>query len=240
MNAERLWPGGPLLLQAGHAKLTTDTVLLADFTRYGQAKQGVDLGCASGALMLLLLWRDETLRMSGIELLPEAAALAEENLRLNGLSARGRVICGDLRVKQDELPYGRYDFVVANPPYFPMHSGLMPPDADRAAARGETACTLAEICLTASRLCRSGGKIFLSYRPERLAELMQHCMAARLEPKRLRFVHHQSDTAASIVLLEARKDGNPGLSVEAPLLLVDDTGSESPEYRRIYHREQRS
>jgi len=34
-----------------------DTVLLADFAQIGRATNGADLGCASGALMLLLLFR---------------------------------------------------------------------------------------------------------------------------------------------------------------------------------------
>ena len=94
MEAERLWAGGPLFLQAETAKLTTDTVLLADFAQVGRAISGADLGCASGALMLLLLWREARLQMTGVELQPDAARLAEENLRLNGMTDRGTILCG--------------------------------------------------------------------------------------------------------------------------------------------------
>ena len=67
-KAERMWDGGPVFLQAKTAKLTTDTVLLADFAEIGRAQRGADLGCGSGALMLLLLWRDGRLKMTGVEL----------------------------------------------------------------------------------------------------------------------------------------------------------------------------
>ena len=40
-----------------HFRLGTDCVLLSDFTAIGGAKRGIDLGCASGAIMLLLLSR---------------------------------------------------------------------------------------------------------------------------------------------------------------------------------------
>ena len=236
-KAERLWTAGPVFLQAETAKLTTDTVLLVDFAEVGRTERGIDLGCASGALMLLLLWREESLRMTGVELQAEAARLAEENMRLNGLEGRGEILCGDLRENDPSLVNGRFDFVIANPPYFKEAGGIMPPEEGRAAARGETQCTLEELCIRAARLCRSGGKVFLSYRPERLNELMGQCSRVRLEPKRLRFVHHRPSAEASTVLLEARKDGKPGLRIEAPLILHDEEGNETAEYKRIYHRE---
>lgn len=235
-KAERLWPGGPLFIQAESAKLTTDTVLLADFAASRRGERGLDLGCASGALMLLLLWREESLKMTGVELQAEAARAAEENLRLNGLGDRGEILCGDLREEHPALSKGGFDFVITNPPYFAAAKGFLPPDEDRAAARGETRCTLKELCSRAANLCKSGGKVFLSYRPERLAELMRQCCTVHLEPKRLRLVHHRPSAEASIVLLEARKDGKPGLRIEAPLILRDEAGEETEEYKRIYHR----
>lgn len=235
-KTERLWGDGPLFRQAENARLTTDSVLLADFADIRKAERGIDLGCASGVLMLLLLWREKKIHMTGIELQPDAARLAEENLRLNGLQERGEVLTGDLREELPGLKRGGFDFVIANPPYFTSSSGLLPPDADRAAARGDTGCTLEEFCSRASALCRSEGKVFLSFRPERLNELLRQCGAVRLEAKRLRFVHHRPSSEAAILLLELRKDGKPGLRIEPPLLLHDEAGNETEEYRKIYHR----
>ena len=58
----------------------------------------------------------------------------------------------------------------------------------------------------------------------------------RLEPKRLRFVHHSPRHAAFLILCEGRKDGRPGLAVEPPLFLHGEAGEESEEYRQICHR----
>ena len=57
-----------------------------------------------------------------------------------------------------------------------------------------------------------------------------------LEPKRLRPVCSSFDRPPSLVLVEGRRGGKPGLTVEPSLLLTDPDGSESAEYRRIYHR----
>ena len=95
-----LWPGGPRYAQAEHFPLGTDSVLLADFVSLAGAKRGVDLGCGGGILTLLLLARSDKLTMTGLEILPAAAKRAEENLRENGLEDRGRVVCGDIRLRR--------------------------------------------------------------------------------------------------------------------------------------------
>ena len=184
MNTTQLWPDGPIYSNAEHMPLTTDSILLADFAAVRSGEKGADLGCASGLLMLLLLWRENGLRMSGLELLPEAVRLAEENLRANGLEGRGSLICGDLRETVKTMPNGSFDFIIANPPYYPPESGSMAPDRERGIARGETALRLSELCAAASRLCRSGGRIYFCYRPERLLALMQEMREHHLEPKR--------------------------------------------------------
>ena len=236
MNLERLWPEGPVFQEAEYLGLTTDTILLAYFARPGAGQRGADLGCASGALMLLLLWRENSLRMTGLELQEEACSSAEDNLRLNGLADRTDILCGDLRETLRQLPNGGFDFVISNPPYYERGSGALPQDIERAAARAETAMNLADLCQAASRLCRSGGKCWFCYRPERLGRLLREMSEAHLEPKRIRFVHHNALCPAFLVLVEGRKDGRPGLRVEKPFLLHDDDGQESPEYRAVCHR----
>lgn len=232
-----LWPGGPVFLPAAHAPLGTDSVLLADFVRPGGAKRGIDLGCASGILSLLLLGRTEKLQMTGLELLPEAAELARENMERNGLLARSEMLTGDLRQHRSLFAPGRFDLAVANPPYFPVGSGAASPDPARAAARGEGSCTLEDLCGAAAYLLRTGGSFCLVHKPERLSELFCALSAHGLEPKRLRLVCPRPDSAPSLVLVEARRGGKPGLAVEPPLVLTDGAGNESPEVRRIYHRE---
>ena len=123
MDGTRLWPGGPLFQDAAPMRVTTDSVLLADFAAVRGGEKGADLGCGSGLLMLLLLRRESDLHMAGLEIQPEALRLAEENLRINGLLERAELVCGDLRETVKRLPNGGFDFVISNPPYFPPESG---------------------------------------------------------------------------------------------------------------------
>ena len=231
-----LWPGGPRFAAGGHFPLGTDSVLLADFVPLGGARRGIDLGCASGALSLLLLARSERLHMTGLELVPAAAALAEENLRENGWEERGEIVCGDIRAVRSLFRAGEFDLVAANPPFFPVGSGALSPDPERAAARGEISCTLGELCAAAAFLCRTGGRFCLVHRCERLSEVFVEMSARGLEPKRLRLVCARPGAAPSLALIEGRRGGAPGLAIEPVLYLEDGCGGESAELGRIYRR----
>ena len=231
-----LWAGGPVFAQAEHFRLGTDSVLLADFVNTSGAARGVDLGCASGAIALLLLARSPALHMTGLELLPDAAALARENLEKNGLAARGEIVAGDIRRHRELFRAGSFDLVAANPPYYPAGSGPLPRDGGRAAARGETACSLDDVCAAAAFLCRTGGSFSLVYKPERLSELLCAMSAHAIEPKRLRLVCNRAGDAPGLVLVEGRRGGKPGLRIEPELVLTAAGGGQSAEFRRIYHR----
>lgn len=231
-----LWPGGPRFAQAEHFKLGTDCVLLADFVNTASARRGIDLGCASGAISLLLLTRSPRLHMTGLELVPEAVELARANMAENALTERADMLCGDIRRVRELFAAGSFDLAAANPPYFPVGHGKTPSDTARAAARGETSCTLDDICAAAQWLLRTGGGFSLVHRPERLGEIFA-CMSAHgMEPKRLRCVQPRAESAPSLVLVEGRRGGKPGLKIEPPLILSTSDGGESGEYRRIYHR----
>lgn len=231
-----LWQGGPVFAQAEHFKLGTDSVLLASFANSGSARRGIDLGCASGAVALLLLCGNERLCMTGLEIVPEAAELARANMEENGFSDRSEIVCGDIRRHRELFKSGEFDLVVSNPPYFPVGSGRLSPDKERAAARGETDCTLEDICAAAAFLCRTGGRVCFVHKPERLSELFCAMSARGIEPKRLRLVCHTQSSAPNLVLVEGRRGGNPGLKIEPALVLRNPDGTETDEILKIYHR----
>ena len=214
--------------------LGTDSVLLADFVRLPSKALAADLGAGVGTLGLLLCARKPDCRVDGIELQAQAVDAARAVIRENGMEGRVSVARGDLRQIADFSPAGRYDAVVANPPYFPAGSGAAAASESMALARTELGCTLAEVCAAAAWLLRWSGLFFLVHRPERLCDLMTELRGHGLEPKRLRLVRHRPDALPCLVLLESRRGGKPGLTIEPELLLRDEIGEESEEYRRIY------
>lgn len=236
MRYDELWPGGPRFLQTGGGfPLSTDSVLLAHFAAGIRAARIMDLGCGAGVLTVLLHASHPGAEICGIELQPESAELCRQNLAVNGCDAGG-IRTMDLREHRGVLEAGGCDLVVSNPPYFPVDSGLPAPDGRRAAARDERFCTLDDVCAAAAYLTRWGGAFAMVHRPERLAEIFSALAAHGLEPKRLRMVQHRVGSAPNLVLVEARRGGRPGLSVEQPLILCAADGGDSEELKLIYHR----
>ena len=232
-----LWEGGPEFAQSDHFHFGTDAVLLGNFVKIGAAKRGLDIGCASGVIALLMLARSEKIHMTGIEIVEEAAALARENMAHNGLTERSEIVSGDIRNYRQLFAAGSFDVVVSNPPYYALSTGVVSPKEGRAAARGELACTLEELCAAAEYLCRWDGKVDIVYRPERLSELFAVMTAHGIEPKRLRIVAHTADSAPSLVLVEGRRGGKPGLTIEPMLIIKNQDGTDTDEIKKIYHRE---
>ena len=155
---------------------------------------------------------------------------------LLGLADRLIFRRGDLRKIRGLLPAGGFDLVVCNPPYYPAGSGRLPETEALRAARSETGCTLEDICTAAAWLLRWGGSFCLVHKPERLADLCCALRARGLEPKRLRLVCRRAGDAPSLLLLEARRGGRPGLDIAAPLCLEDGTGRPTAELDNAYFR----
>lgn len=234
MHTETLWNGFVLHQPHDRFRLGTDSVVCAAFAGFSKGSRVADLGCGSGAIAMMLLASDPSVQLTGIELDDEAASAAQKNAQQ--CSERFSVIQGDLRQVRHLLPAGSMDCCISNPPYFPIGSGKQA-EGPLGRARSEETLTLSQLTEAASWLLPTGGRFVLVHRPERLADLIWELRKALLEPKRIRFVRHQAATPVSLVLLEAKKGGKPGLSYEPDLVLFSPDGTETPEYRTIYHRE---
>lgn len=233
---DRLWPEGPVfyyddaLFPPG-----TDAFLLGDFARPKPGQAVCDLGAGTGLIGLLLLSRVPSLSLHCVELSHPALRLAEKTYAANRLDASCHL--ADLRALEGVLPAGGFHLVVSNPPYFPVGGGPAAAGSARRNARSETACTIRDLCRAAARLLRWGGALAVVYRPERLVDLMEAMRQSGLEPKRLRLVQHAPGHTPSLVLVEGRRGGKPGLRVEPLLFLHHTDGTDTSELRRIYFRD---
>lgn len=182
-----------------------DALALGEFATVKPRWRVCDLGTGSGVLLLLLARRESPLALTGVERDELSAHTARANLEQNGLP--GTIFHADLRLA--DLPSGQFDLVISNPPYFPVGSG-----ADAGPFRSETFCTLNQLCAAACRLTKNGGRFALCHRPERLADVICALRAHGLEPKRMKLVSHSPGHAPSLLLVEAVKQGKPGLAIE--------------------------
>lgn len=229
---DELWQGGPCfyydtdLFPPG-----TDSFALAYFARVPRGSRVCDLGSGTGLLSTLLLAREETLTVENVELSAPATALAQKTFAENGWLGRAVFHLGDLRENKNLPQPGSIDYVISNPPYFPLGSGVSAKGEARKTAREESACTLEDVCAAAKRVLRWGGRFALVHRAERLADVLCAMRAGGIEPKRLRFLAKAPDAAPSLLFVEGTRGGKSGLALEPPLI------PGSAEWERVYFRE---
>jgi tRNA1Val (adenine37-N6)-methyltransferase len=215
-------------------RFSVDALLLYSFVQVRHAERIVDLGAGSGIIGLLLAKKYETARVVLVELQQGLVKLAERNVAHNGLGERVRVEHADIRDIADRIDMLSSDLVVSNPPFRTVASGRISIGEERAIARHEMRLRFPDLAEAASSLLRVRGRFCMIYHPERIAEVIGTLRKNRLEPKRIRFVHNNSDAVSKIVLIEAVKEGRAGLRIEKPLLIYNRDGSYTKELRDMY------
>ncbi len=222
--------GGLKILQAKSGyRFSIDPVLLSAFIPGVKNARIVDLGTGNGIIPLLLSCRKEAQEIIGVELQSAMVDRARRSVQLNGLEELIRIIQGDIRELPAELCAEAFDIVTSNPPYRIQTMGRVAADDERATARHELAGGLDAFLRAAVFLLNSGGRFYVVYLAERLAELLSGMRSFQLEPKRLRMVHSREGESARMVLVEGRKNGKPGMVVEAPLIIYKGEGRDYTE-----------
>ena len=121
---DQLYTGGyRFCFGDGAFKPSTDTFLLGGFAQVRRGERVCDLGAGIGLPGLLLLSREPEVHITDIDIDETACALARRSAEANGLTERIRIIQADLRRREQLPPGGSFDVCVANPPYFPPHTG---------------------------------------------------------------------------------------------------------------------
>jgi tRNA1Val (adenine37-N6)-methyltransferase len=216
-------------------RFSLDPLLLCAFAEIGESARVVDLGTGSGIIPQLLAKKGKGREWLGVEVQPAMVERARRSVSLNGLQERVRIELGDVRHLMVGWQGQSFDVVVTNPPYRPPKRGRVSPGAERGLARFELAGGLTEFLCAAAFLLKNGGRFYIVHLAERLAELLDEMRGHRLEPKRLRLVHSRPGEAAQLALVEGRKDGRPGMVVEAPLVVYREGAGRdyNEEVRRI-------
>lgn len=172
LSEDGLLDGRLRLLQpsAGY-RAAIDPVLLAAAARVAEGGRALDLGCGTGAAALCLAARRPDLRVCGIELQPEYAALARRSAEINGMAERVRVAEADA-ADPAAWPGGWADFdaVIANPPFYT--GGSRAPDAGRATAHHADATDLAAWIAAARRALAPRGSLTLILPAARMGEAL--------------------------------------------------------------------
>ncbi len=221
--------GGVFAVLSNIHTFGTDAFLLYDFAKAKHKETACDLCSGCGIIPLLILRDKQNKPVTAVEIQEDACELMKKAVELSQLENRLNIVNADLKEIRSIIPAGTFDLLTVNPPYFPVGSGYDCEDEPHRMIRSEVSCTLEDIVRQSAWLLRSGGRMCMCHRPERLTDIICSMRENRIEPKRLRFVAKNEKSAPWLVLIEGRKDAKPSLLTEKTLYMNDEK-----ELERIY------
>jgi len=197
-----------------------DAALLAAACDAGVGERVVEAGCGVGAVLLAAAARRPGASFLGLERDPAALALAERNIRANGLEARVTARPGDIAATRLEAAF---DAALCNPPFFDDPLALRGPQR---AKRGAHIADDGLDAWTAFLLgaVRDGGTITVIHRADRLADLLA-ALGVRAGSFQVRAIHPFADAPAGRILVRAVRGGRAPLRLLAPLILHERGGA---------------
>lgn len=211
----------------------TDAFLLANFSQARHKDITADF-CSGNGIVALLLERDfSPKKIYALEIQKKAfdqIGLSIENSNIE----KNKIIPVHCDLKEFKVNE-ELDLITCNPPYKADGSGIKNDTESSSIARHEMLCTIDDVCKSASRNLKFGGRLCVCNRPERLCDIMVAMRENNLEPKRIRFVSKNKNTAPWLVLVEGKKGSKPFMKVEPQLYTQSDDGTGfSDELKAMY------
>ena len=226
---ERLSDTIEICISAEH-RFGTDAFLLADFAAPRRKDYVCDFCTGSGIIALLMYRNFQPAHIDAVEIQQSAHNPLLLSLERSGISSITPIL-GDLKDYRSEK---ELDLITCNPPYKLDGTGAKNNSREVSIARHEMLCTIDDVCASAKRNLKYGGRLCICNRPQRLCDIMTSMRQNGIEPKRIRLVSKNPYTAPWLVMVDGRKGGNPFLKVEPQLYTTDENGDYTDEMKRIY------
>lgn len=197
-------------------RVNVDTLLLAATLPGARIRSGARVAepcCGAGAALLAVAKSCEAeAAFVGIERDPLYAALACENVELNGQAHRVSIVEADaLDPKAD---FGIFDDVLLNPPYDSAEGGRPPAEGKRGAFLADK--PIDDWIKVWSNRMRADANLTLIHRAHRLAEILA-AMDGRLGGVEIVPIRPSAQANASRVIVRARKGSRAPLKLLAGL-----------------------
>lgn len=211
-----------------------DAVLLSSFATCKEGDEVLDIGTGTGIIPILMTAKTKARHFVGLEIQKESAEMAARSVIMNHLEERVSIVEGDIKDAGNLFMPASFDVITTNPPYMIDMHGLKNLDEPKAIARHEIKCNLEDIIKASSKILKSKGKFYMVHRPFRLSEIIVTLVKYNLEPKRMQLIYPFKDKEPNMVLIEARKDTKPRMTVEKPLIIYKEPGVYTDDIFDIY------
>ncbi len=222
------------LFQPRHGyRYSLDPLLLASFCQAIKPTDSIiDLGAGCGIISLVLARIKPESTVVAIENNLEMAQIVELNIQQNGLGDRVSGHAEDIINLRDSYPDSTFDLVVSNPPFRKAGSGKISPIIGRDSARHETTAKLSDFLSAAKYLVKPSGRICFIHLPSRLSEFISLVVTMKMSVLRLRMIHSNQESSATMFMVEVAKGRRTEPVVERPLFVRGMDGKHTDEIWR--------
>jgi len=215
-----------------------DSVLLPNFVSLNKdVKNILDLGTGNAPIPMILTTLTEKANIYGIEIQKDVFELAQESVKMNNLDNRIKLINDDMKKLDQYFEANFFDVIVSNPPYFKLEElSKKNEDEHKTIARHEEKINLSELIQIAKKYLKNNGVFAMVHRTDRLIEIIEEMRKNNIEPKKIQLIYPKEHTNSNMVLIEGRKNGNPGLIIKESLIIHDENGEYLEEIKKLFFR----
>jgi tRNA1Val (adenine37-N6)-methyltransferase len=212
-------------------RFALDALLLAHFAQLEAREQALEVGCGSGVVLVLLAKMRRYAHLTGVEIQPQLAALARENLRQNSVQ-NAEILEADIREAVNTLPAHSFHLLLSNPPYRRAGAGRLNPQPEKAIARHEIRMKLEDLFDAAQKLLRPDGRLTVILPGFREADFDRLVLQHSLVLGERRYVHSFAAEPAAFFLATVSRVKGP--VVGHPRLVIYETaGVYTNEMQRL-------
>lgn len=216
-----------------------DSVLIANFAKISRKNAIVaDLGTGTGIISILVAGKQNPEKVYAVEIQEELVDMAKRSVKYNDLENKIDIINADIVGISRGNFNKKFDYVISNPPYKKLNTGLINDNQKKLISRHEVKCTLKDVVNEASKLLKDKGVFYMVHRPDRLCDIFNAMRENKVEPKEIQLVHSHLEDEAKLVLIKGVKCGNPSLKVLKPLIVYNENNEYTEELLKFYDNEE--
>ena len=225
-----------ILQKIDHYSMSTDSFLLPYFANVPKSskKKIIELCSGNGGISIILREKSQA-QIEMLEIQEDLVELSRRSIELNKLTGIN-VRNGDIKKIKDYYKPSSFDYVICNPPYFPVDN--MPNQREKFnhnISRHEILCNLSDIIKSIKYLLKQNGKFSLVHRTYRISDIISECEKNSLAIKRIRFVYSkESSDNSKIVLVEGSISNVSDIKVEQPLYIYKEDDTYTEEMKKVY------
>ena len=208
--------------------------MLSHFSKVKKDKILIDIGAGTGIIGFRINFLNNLKYVYLIEIQNENSELIKKSIEENKLS-NVILLNKDLNLCFDDFANSSVDYIVSNPPYKKMNTGILNEDENFLISRYEYSLKLEDILEFSYKKLKSDGKVYLIYSMERLIDVLSESRKYKLEPKRIQFISTNVDSKPHLFMVELVKNGNSNLFVEENIYIYDKNGEYTNKIKEIYY-----